>query len=88
MKICIREESRLIENEEWVVFLHRTIEEVINGEFTSLVQQNLLNIVVSPLRNCNTNPKVLQNVANLLSLPFVIEGITNDTMEQIQKVQA
>ncbi|RZC42531.1 serine/threonine-protein kinase fused-like [Asbolus verrucosus] len=80
------EENHPIETEEWIVFLQKSMEEVINGEMTSLTQPNLTNIIVSPLRNTNTSPKVLIYVAKLLSVPFVIQGVSEETREQIRKV--
>lgn len=84
--ISIHEESHPIENEEWVVFLQRTIMEVMNGELASLMQCNLANIIVSPLRNRNASPKVLQYVANIFSVPFVVRNSATNSLDQIQKV--
>ncbi|KAK9747216.1 Protein kinase domain [Popillia japonica] len=86
LRISIHEESHPIENEEWIVFLQRTIMEVMNGELTTLMQCNLANIVVSPLRNRNASPKVLQYVANIFSLPFVVRNSMENSLETIQKV--
>ncbi|KYB24760.1 Serine/threonine-protein kinase fused-like Protein [Tribolium castaneum] len=65
-------ENHPIETEEWIV--------------SSLTQTYLTNIIVSPLRNTNTSPKVLVYVAKLLSLPFALRGISHETKEQIKKV--
>ncbi|KRT79433.1 hypothetical protein AMK59_6419 [Oryctes borbonicus] len=86
LRISIHEDNHPIENEEWIVFLQRTIMEVMNGELTSLMQCNLANIIVSPLRNRNASPKVLQYVANIFSLPFVIRNSMENSVEQMQKV--
>ncbi|XP_044264417.1 serine/threonine-protein kinase fused [Tribolium madens] len=80
------EESHPIETEEWIVFLQKSMEEVIGGELTSLTQTYLANIIVSPLRNTNTSPKVLTYVAKLLSLPFALRGVSHEMKEQIKKV--
>lgn len=55
---------------------------------SSLVQPNLTNIIVSPLRNSNSNSKVLSFVAKLLSIAFVIKGTSEETVEQIKKVNS
>ncbi|XP_030762693.1 serine/threonine-protein kinase fused-like isoform X2 [Sitophilus oryzae] len=80
------EDSHPIEPDEWVVFLQRSIQEVMNGEITSLTQPNLTNIIVSPLKNSNSNSKVLCFVAKLLSIAFVIKDISTEQIEQIKKV--
>lgn len=80
------EDTYPIENEEWIVFLQKTIEEVMGGEMTSLSQPNLANIVVSPLRNCNCSSKVVAFAASLMSLPFVINKTPEECLETIKKV--
>lgn len=82
----LNEESTPIVNEEWIVFLQRSMEEVMNGEMTSLLQPNLANIIVSPLRNSNASPKVISFVANLLCLPFVVKNVPENISNQIKKV--
>ncbi|KAL1488541.1 hypothetical protein ABEB36_015005 [Hypothenemus hampei] len=85
-KLNFIEDHHPIEPEEWIVFLQRTIKEVINGEFSSLVQPNLTNIIVSPLRNSNSNSQILTIATKLLSIVFVVKGTSEETLEQIKKV--
>lgn len=84
--INFSEDTYPIENEEWIVFLQKTIEEVMNGEMTSLSQPNLANIVVSPLRNCNCSSKVVTLASSLLSLPFVANETSEDCLQKIKNV--
>lgn len=69
---CDESQSPPIENDEWLAFLNRSIQELLDGEFDSLKQHNLVSIIVAPLRNSKAIPKVLLSVAQLLSLPFVL----------------
>lgn len=85
-KLNFIEENHPIETEEWIVFLQKLMEEVIGGEMTSLTQPYLTNIIVSPLRNTNTSPKVLMYVAKLLSLPFALRTVSQKTLDQMKKV--
>ncbi|XP_050310186.1 serine/threonine-protein kinase fused isoform X2 [Anthonomus grandis grandis] len=85
-KLNFIEDSHPIEPEEWIVFLQNSIKEVMNGEMSSLVQPNLTNIIVSPLRNTYSNSKVLSYVAKLLSIAFVVKGTSKETIENIKKV--
>ncbi|KAK9879862.1 hypothetical protein WA026_008366 [Henosepilachna vigintioctopunctata] len=80
------EENHPIETEEWSVFLLKSIEEVMSGEMISLTQPNLTNILVSPLKNSTTSPKVLIYIAKLFSIPFVVKGTSKETIETIRKV--
>ncbi|KAF5283723.1 hypothetical protein FQA39_LY17220 [Lamprigera yunnana] len=79
------ENSSPIENDEWVVFLLKTIEEVISGEMASLSQLNLATIIISPLGNSNMSSKVLGCIASLMSLPFVVPDVSDDVLEQVKK---
>lgn len=58
----------------------------MGGEMTSLSQPNLANIVVSPLRHCNCSSKVVALAASLLSLPFVVKGTPDESLEKIKNV--
>ncbi|XP_055710475.1 serine/threonine-protein kinase fused [Phlebotomus papatasi] len=71
---CDDTQSSPIENEEWLAFIHRSMQEILDGELDSLKQQNLVSIIVSPLRNSKASCKVVESVAQLLSLPFVLGG--------------
>ncbi|CAH0555122.1 unnamed protein product [Brassicogethes aeneus] len=80
------EDNHPIESDEWIVFLKKNIQEIQNGEMTSLTQAKLASIIVSPLRNNNSSPKVLTYIARLMSIPFVLRGVMDDMLNQIQKV--
>lgn len=49
---------------------------------TSLTQSSLANIIVSPLRNSNSDPKMLNFVAKLFSLPFAMHGAPIDEIKK------
>ncbi|XP_075158948.1 STKc_STK36 domain-containing protein fused [Haematobia irritans] len=82
---CDESQSPPMESEEWLAFLERTIQEVLDGELESLKQKNLVSIIVAPLRNSKAIPKVIESVAQLLSLPFVLNEPLS-IMESINKV--
>ncbi|KAK0179221.1 hypothetical protein PV327_008034 [Microctonus hyperodae] len=74
-----------IENEEWIAFLQRSMEEIIEGEIASLIEETCLSIFVSPLRNSAASCQVIEYVACLLSLPFVV-SICHEDLNKIQQV--
>lgn len=80
------EDNQPIETEEWIVFLTKTIQEVINGEMISLTQSTQANVLVSPLKNPNASSKVISFVTRLLSIPFVVKGVTSSCLLEIRKV--
>lgn len=81
-----RDNEQPIENEEWVVFLQKTMEEIMEGEVTSLIQENCISVFVAPLKNPQASYRVMEYIACLMSLPFVVGGISNDDLERIQQV--
>lgn len=78
--------SLSIENDEWLAFIHRFMQEVMmDGELDSLKQQNLVSMIVAPLRNSKASCRVVESVAQLLSLPLVLGG-SPGTSEEIRNV--
>lgn len=79
-------DNQPMETEEWIAFLQKSMQEVLNGEIISFTQTNQTNVFISPLRNSNTNSKVLQFIAKLLSLPLILRGISEESLNQMKKV--
>lgn len=62
------------------------MQEIMNGELGSLCQPNLTTIIITPLRNPNSSCQVMEYVACLLSLPFVVQEVTEETLSKIINV--
>lgn len=77
--------ERHIENEEWVAFLQRSMEEVMDGEIESVLQENCVSVFVSPLRNPAVGCRVVEYVACLLSLPFVAK-VSRQNLDKIERI--
>ncbi|XP_032673839.1 serine/threonine-protein kinase fused [Odontomachus brunneus] len=77
--------ERPIENEEWVAFLQSSMEEIMEGEMDSMLQQNCVSVFVSPLRNPVASSRVVEYVACLLSLPFTV-SVSKENLEKIKQV--
>jgi hypothetical protein len=75
-----------IESDEWLAFLQRTMEEIMDGDVDSLQQCNFVGMVVSPLRNPGASSRVMEYVACLLSIPFVVNDVTEEQVLKIQQV--
>ncbi|GLV32484.1 fused [Carabus blaptoides fortunei] len=80
------EDSQPIECEEWLAFLQRSMQEIMSGELGSLCQSNLASIIIAPLRNPNASCKVLEYIACLLSLPFVVPEVPEEVLTKIRTV--
>lgn len=75
-----------IESEEWLAFLQRTMEEIMDGDVEAMLQCSFVGVVVSPLRNPGASCRVVEYVACLLSLPFVVNNVSEEEVSEIQKV--
>ncbi|CAG2056871.1 unnamed protein product [Timema podura] len=74
-----------IESEEWLVFLQRNMEEVMAGDVDSLMQTSCVKVVLGPLRNPSAHSRVVEYVACLLSLPFVVGCISQEDIDCIMQ---
>jgi len=74
-----------IENGEWIAFLQKSMEEIMEGDIDSMLQQNCVSVFVSPLRNPAANCRVIEYVACLLALPFTV-SISQTNLKKIEKV--
>nr|CAD7570828.1 unnamed protein product [Timema californicum] len=74
-----------IESEEWLVFLQRNMEEVMAGDVDSLMQSSCVKVVLGPLRNPSAHSRVVEYVACLLSLPFVVGSISQEDIDCIMQ---
>lgn len=61
-------------------------QELLSGQLDCLKNTNLVSVVIAPLRNYNASPKVLEYVANMLALPFVVHGPTEKETKNIEEV--
>ncbi|KAF4526823.1 hypothetical protein B566_EDAN017284 [Ephemera danica] len=68
------------QNDEWLDYLQRSMEEVMAGDLSCLLKPPLVAVATAPLSRRNASPKVIEYVACLLSIPFVIEDITSDNV--------
>jgi fused-like protein len=68
------------QNDEWLDYLQRSMEEVMAGDLSCLLKPPLVAVATAPLSRRNASPKVIEYVACLLSIPFAIEDITSDNV--------
>lgn len=75
-----------IECEEWLFFLQKYMEEVMGGEVDLMKQENFVAMLVSHLQNPHASSKVIEYVACLLSLPFVVNDDSEGALTEIKNV--
>lgn len=81
-----RDEAQSIENEEWAASLQSSMEEAMDGDISMLLQKNCLALFTSPLKNPGASCQCIEYTASLISMPFVVESVTPDELDQLQKV--
>ncbi|KAL7638964.1 UNVERIFIED_CONTAM: hypothetical protein RMT77_010498 [Armadillidium vulgare] len=68
-----------IEKEEWLRFLDKNLSEVLNDSNTDIYYQHSeINMIISPLQNCNCPSEITEKINVMLMLPFVLEPIKFD----------
>ncbi|XP_046390467.1 serine/threonine-protein kinase fused [Ischnura elegans] len=66
----VEEDPRPIESDEWLAFLQSSMEEVMNGDCSSLLQTGFIAVAITPLRHPHASSRVVEYVACYLSLPL------------------
>lgn len=74
-----------VENEEWLQFLFKSMQEILDGEFDIYKQENMITMIVALLRNSKANLKVVHYVSQILCLPYAIE-MPASILDDIEKV--
>ncbi|XP_016840545.1 serine/threonine-protein kinase fused [Nasonia vitripennis] len=78
------------ENGEWLGFLEQSIDEMMEGETAFVLQDRCTSLVfMTPLRNPGANCRVIEYVACLMSIPFVVASsniIDEEELERIQRI--
>ncbi|XP_071450812.1 serine/threonine-protein kinase fused [Hetaerina americana] len=64
------EDPRPIESDEWLAFLQSSMEEVMSGDCSSLLQTGFIAVATTPLRHPHASSRVVEYVSCYLSLPL------------------
>uniref|UniRef100_A0A0A9ZAS8 non-specific serine/threonine protein kinase n=2 Tax=Lygus hesperus TaxID=30085 RepID=A0A0A9ZAS8_LYGHE len=78
------ENVTILEADEWLAFLQRSMEELMEGDHEFVKDPGFLNMVCRALSL--KFPQVIQYTAALLALPFSLENISQDDLEKIRNV--
>lgn len=81
------ESTDAAQKEEWLEFLKKTIWDVMYaGDVDVLIQKHSLMLIMNAFNSCKKCPTVVTTVARLLSLPFVVELISESQLTSIKQV--
>lgn len=73
-----------IEAEEWLAFLHQSMEEVMRGDVTSMRDPAFLNMISRSLSSIYAN--VVEYFASLFCLPFAVTTLDETELTKIRQV--
>lgn len=76
--------SMPVETEEWMQFLFKTMQEILDGDLETYKQGNMM-MIVGLLRNRKFNSKLMDHVVQIICLPYVID-MPASVLEDIEKL--
>ncbi len=77
----------LAQKEEWLEFLKKNIWDVMYENDTDILSQSpSLMLIMNAFNSCHNCPVIVTTVSKLLSLPFVVEFVSEDQLSLIKQV--
>lgn len=62
-----------VETEEWLQFLFKAMQEILDGDLELYKQENMMTLIVGLLRNPKFNSKLIDHVVQIICLPYSID---------------
>lgn len=62
-----------VETEEWLQFLFKSMQEILDGDLDIYKQNNMMTLIVGLLRNSKFNFKLIDYVVQIICLPYAID---------------
>ena len=73
------------ETEEWLQFLFKAMQEILDGDLEIYKQENMMTMIVGLLRNSKFNSKLIDHVVQIICLPYAID-MPQSLLEDIDKL--
>ena len=74
-----------VETEEWLQFLFKAMQEILDGDLEIYKQDNMMTMIVGLLRNPKFNSKLIDHVVQIICLPYAID-MPQSILEDIDKL--
>lgn len=74
-----------VETEEWLQFIFKSMQEVLDGDLDIYKQENMMTIIVGLLRDPKFNSKLIDHVVQIICLPYAID-MPKSMMDEIDKM--
>jgi fused len=75
-----------VETEEWLQFLFKAMQEILDGDLEIYKQDNMMTMIVGLLRNPKYNSKLIDHVVQIICLPFGAIDMPQSILEDIDKL--
>lgn len=62
-----------VETEEWLQFLFKSMQEILDGDLEIYKQENMMTMIVGLLRESKFSSKIVDHVVQIISLPYAID---------------
>lgn len=74
-----------VETEEWLQFIFKAMQEILDGDLEIYKQDNMMTMIVGLLRNPKFNSKLIDYVVQIICLPYAID-MPQSILEDIDKL--
>ena len=74
-----------IETEEWLQFIFKSMQEILDGDLEIYKQENMMTMIVGLLRDPKFNSKVIDHVVQIICLPYTID-MPKSMIDEIDKM--
>jgi hypothetical protein len=74
-----------IETEEWLQFIFKSMQEILDGDLEIYKQENMMTMIVGLLRDAKFNSKVIDHVVQIITLPYAID-MPKSLVDEIDKM--
>lgn len=74
-----------IETEEWLQFIFKSMQEILDGDLEIYKQENMMTMIVGLLRDPKFNSKVIDHVVQIITLPYAID-MPKSLIDEIDKM--
>jgi fused len=74
-----------VETEEWLQFIFKSMQEVLDGDLEIYKQENMMTMIVGLLRDSKFNSKLIDYVVQIICLPYALD-LPKSMIEDIDKM--
>lgn len=74
-----------IETEEWLQFIFKSMQEILDGDLEIYKQENMMTMIVGLLRDPKFNSKLIDHVVQIITLPYAID-MPKSLIDEIDKM--